>query len=110
MADITEHPSLEGKVYLAVVIDAWSRRVIGWSIADQARTELVVDALDMACWRRKPASGQVIHHADHGTQGGFNWSSQHLDDGGNDGTATRMDARTHRTISNEVTRSAVTSA
>lgn len=68
VADITEHPSLEGKVYLAVVIDAWSRRVIGWSIADHLRTELVVDALDMACWRRKPAPGEVIHHADHGSQ------------------------------------------
>lgn len=68
VADITEHSSLEGKVYLAVVIDAWSRRVIGWSIADHLRTELVVDALDMACWRRKPVPGEVIHHADHGSQ------------------------------------------
>ncbi len=42
----TEHSSVEGKVYLAVVIDAWSRRVMGWSIADH-RTELVVDALNM---------------------------------------------------------------
>jgi putative transposase len=68
VADITEHSSVEGKVYLAVVIDAWSRRVIGWSIADHLRTELVVDALDMACWRRKPTPGEVIHHADHGSQ------------------------------------------
>lgn len=68
VADVTEHSSVEGKVYLAVVIDAWSRRVIGWSIADHLRTELVVDALDMACWRRKPTPGEVIHHADHGSQ------------------------------------------
>ena len=68
MADITEHPTAEGKVYLAVVVDAWSRRVVGWSITDHLRTELVCDALDMACWRRKPPSGEVIHHADHGTQ------------------------------------------
>jgi putative transposase len=68
VADITKHSSVEGKVYLAVVIDAWSRRVIGWSIADHLRTELVVDALDMACWRRKPVPGEVVHHADHGTQ------------------------------------------
>lgn len=69
VADITEHPTREGKVYVAVVIDAWSRRVIGWSIADHLRTELVVDALDMACWRRKPAPDSgLIHHADHGTQ------------------------------------------
>ena len=44
----TEHPTAEGKVYLAVVLDAWSRRVVGWSIADHLRSELVVDALDMA--------------------------------------------------------------
>lgn len=68
VADISEHSSVEGKVYLAVVLDAWSRRVIGWSIADHLRTELVCDALDMACWRRKPSPGQVIHHADHGSQ------------------------------------------
>lgn len=69
VADITEHPTREGKVYVAVVLDAWSRRVIGWSIADHLRTELVVDALDMACWRRKPTpESGLIHHADHGTQ------------------------------------------
>ncbi len=69
VADITEHPTREGKVYLAVVIDAWSRRVIGWSITDHLRTELVVDALDMACWRRKPdPESGLVHHADHGTQ------------------------------------------
>jgi putative transposase len=66
--DVTEHPSREGKVYLAVVLDAWSRRVVGWSIADHLRTELVVDALQMAIWRRQPADGQTIAHSDHGSQ------------------------------------------
>lgn len=51
------------------MVDAWSRRVIGWSIADHLRTELVADALDMALWRRRPEPGSgLIHHADHGTQ------------------------------------------
>lgn len=68
VADITEHPTTEGKVYVAVVIDAFSRMVAGWSIADHLRTELVVDALEMALWRRKPAAGQLVHHSDHGTQ------------------------------------------
>ncbi len=69
VADITEHPTREGKVYLAAVVDAWSRRVVGWSIADHLRTELVTDALDMAVWRRRPRSGSgLIHHSDHGTQ------------------------------------------
>ena len=48
VADVTEHPTGDGKVYLAVVVDAWSRRVVGWSIADHIRAELVVDALQMA--------------------------------------------------------------
>ena len=69
VADITEHPTREGKIYLAAVVDAWSRRVVGWSITDHLRTELVVDALDMALWRRRPEAGSgLIHHADHGTQ------------------------------------------
>jgi putative transposase len=67
VADITEHPTAEGKVFVAAVIDAWSRRVVGWSIADHPRSALVVDALDMAIWRRRPAPG-LIHHADHGAQ------------------------------------------
>jgi putative transposase len=68
VADITEHPTGEGTVYLAVVLDAWSRRVIGWSIADHIRAELVVDALQMAIWRRRPSPGQTVHHSDHGSQ------------------------------------------
>ncbi len=64
--DITQHRTDEGWVYMAVVIDAWSRRVVGWSIADHLRTELVVDALDMAIMRRRPAGTTV--HGDHGTQ------------------------------------------
>jgi putative transposase len=55
-------------VYLCAVLDAWSRRVVGWSIADHLRAELVVDALDMARWRRRPPQDQTIMHTDHGTQ------------------------------------------
>jgi putative transposase len=68
VADITEHPTGDGKVYAAVVIDAWNRQVVGHSIADHLRAELVVDALDMACWRQRPVAGQTVHHSDHGTQ------------------------------------------
>ncbi|MBW3579003.1 MAG: IS3 family transposase [Actinobacteria bacterium] len=78
VADVTEHPTGDGKVYLAVMIDAFSRLVVGHSIADHLRTELVLDALDMACCRRKPAAS-TIHHSDHGTQGEFKRSSQHLE-------------------------------
>lgn len=68
LTDITEHPTASGKIYLAAVLDVWSRRVVGWSIADHLRTELVTDALQMALWRRRPLEGQTILHSDHGTQ------------------------------------------
>ncbi len=66
--DVTEHPTSEGKVFLAVVLDAFSRRVVGWSIADHIRSELVVDAVQMAIWRRQPPTGQTVAHSDHGSQ------------------------------------------
>ena len=64
--DVTQHRSGEGWIYLAVVIDAWSRRVVGWSIADHMRAELVADAIDMATLRRRPPTG-AIAHSDHGS-------------------------------------------
>jgi len=66
--DVTEHPTGEGKVYLAVVLDAFSRRAVGWSIGDHIRAELVVDAVQMALWQRRPPAGQTIAHSDHGSQ------------------------------------------
>ncbi len=54
LTDITEHPTKEGKLYCAAVMDAYSRRIIGWSIAKHMRTELVIDALGMATLRRQP--------------------------------------------------------
>jgi len=57
----------EGWLYLAVILDAYSRKVVGWAMADHLRTELVLSALEMALWNRRPAAG-VIHHSDHGCQ------------------------------------------
>ena len=68
LMDVTEHPTAEGKVYLAAVLDGFSRRVIGWSIADHMRSELVVDALQMAVWRRQPLTNHTVAHSDHGSQ------------------------------------------
>jgi putative transposase len=82
VADITFVPTASGFLYLAVVLDAWSRKIVGWSMANHLRAELVVAALEMAIGQRRP--GDVIHHSDQGSQGGFNWSSQHLDEGGCD--------------------------
>jgi putative transposase len=67
VADITYVPTEEGWLYLATVLDAWSRRIVGWAMADMLRTELVVEALNMAVWNRRPAAG-VVHHSDRGAQ------------------------------------------
>ena len=66
-ADITYVRTNEGFLHLAFVLDVYSRRIVGWSMADHLRTELVVDALEMAVRRRKPAAG-LVHHSDRGTQ------------------------------------------
>lgn len=65
--DSTEHPTSTGKVYCAAVLDVFTRKIVGWSIADHMRSELVVDALQMAIWRRHPAPGAIVH-ADRGSQ------------------------------------------
>jgi putative transposase len=72
VTDITEHPTVEGKVYCAAVLDAYSRLIVGWSIAEHMRTELVTDALGMAIIRRqpdkRPGDNRTILHSDHGCQ------------------------------------------
>lgn len=67
MADLSYVPTRQGWLYLAVVLDAASRTVVGWSMADHLRTELPLAALDMALHRRRPAPG-AIHHSDLGCQ------------------------------------------
>jgi putative transposase len=76
VADITYLPTWQGFLYLAVVIDAFSRRVVGWSMATYLRTELVLDALEMALGTRRPGPG-LVHYSDHGSQREFKESSQH---------------------------------
>ena len=67
VADITQQRCWDGWLYVAVVIDAFSRRVVGWSMADHLRTDLVLDALNMAVAHRRP-NVEVVHHSDHGCQ------------------------------------------
>ncbi len=86
VADITYLRTGEGWLYLAAVQDAYSRQIVGWSMATHTRAELVVDALTMALARRRPDPG-LIHHSDQGSQGGFNWLSQRLSEEGCDGQA-----------------------
>jgi putative transposase len=66
-ADITYVNTDEGFLYLAFVLDVYSRRLVGWAMESHLRTELVLGALEMAVWRRKPAPG-LIHHSDQGVQ------------------------------------------
>jgi putative transposase len=72
VTDITEHPTKEGKVYCAAVLDAYSRIIAGWSLAEHMRTELVTDALGMAILRRQrdkqPDNKRTILHSDRGSQ------------------------------------------
>ena len=66
VADITYMPTGEGFLYLAVVVDAFSRRVVEWAMTDRLKTEPVLAALEMAIQKRRPR--KVVHHSDHGTQ------------------------------------------
>ncbi|WP_431768793.1 IS3 family transposase [Salinibacter sp.] len=66
VADITYVPTDAGYLYLAVVLDAFGRRIVGWAMADHLRTELVLDALDMAAEQRSPE--ETVHHSDQGCQ------------------------------------------
>ena len=67
VTDITEHPTREGKVLCAAVLDASSRKIVGWAIDSKQDSTLVVNALDMAIRARTPAPGGIVH-ADHGVQ------------------------------------------
>ncbi len=81
VADITYVKTHSGWVYVAFVIDVFSRMVVGWQASKSLRSDLALDALEMAIWNRKRAGidvSGVVHHSDRGVQGGFTWSSQHL--------------------------------
>ena len=66
VADITYMPTAVGFLYLAVVLDAWSRKIVGWAMTNHLRAESVLDAMEMAIGQRRPAD--VIHHSDQGSQ------------------------------------------
>jgi transposase InsO family protein/transposase-like protein len=68
VTDITEHPTREGKLYCCVVLDVFSRRVVGWSIDSHQATPLVTNALAMAINNRRPTRDQTVIHSDHGSQ------------------------------------------
>ena len=88
LADFTYVATWEGFVYVAFIIDAFARRIVGWRVSRSARTDFVLDALEQALYARRPVrQGGLVHHSDRGMQGGLKWSSQHLDGGSCDDEA-----------------------
>ena len=75
VTDITYVWTLEGWLYLAVILDLFSRRVVGWSLSERLERSVALDALKMALRDRQPPQG-LLHHSDRGSQPGFKWSSQ----------------------------------
>src|SRR4051794_21873607 len=97
LADITYIPTGQGWLYLAVILDLFTRKVVGWAMRDHMRAELTMAALTMAIQRRRPGPG-LIHHSDRGSQGRIKWLSQHLDEGVAMGTRKRRSDRAGRGI------------
>ena len=104
VADLTYVATWRGFVYVAFVIDVLARRIVGWRVSSSLRTDLALDALEQALYAR-PASDQLVHHSDRGSQGEFNWSWQHLDDevlrcrkGNGDGQTGRVGQRCVRLV------------
>jgi transposase InsO family protein len=111
LADFTYLRCHEGVVFFAFVIDAFSRRIVGWQFAANMRTDLVLDALRMALTTRDHgADVTLIHHSDAGSQGGFKWWSQRLSLEGCDGQAGGLDDRVDGQGAFEVARGAVAAA
>jgi hypothetical protein len=107
LTDITEHPTEEGKLYLCAIRDVCSGRIVGYSMDSRMKAALAVSALRNAIALRSPVA--TIVHSDRGSQGGFNWSSQHLDPGGVGGQASRVDGGAYRAVADEVAGGAVAS-
>ena len=110
VCDLTRLRCWDGVLYLAFVIDVFSRRVVGWQLATHMRTTLVLDALRMALTHRRPgADVALVVHSDAGSQGGFTRSSQHLDVRSGDGQAGWVDEGVDGALGDEVAGQAVAS-
>jgi len=110
IADFTYLATADGWLYVAVVIDLYSRRVVGWSMQPQMTAQLVTDAMMMAIWRRRPKAASLLHHSDQGSQGVFNRSSQHLQLWRCYGKTYRLHPAVNRTCGNALTRGPFASA
>jgi putative transposase len=84
VTDLTYVATWAGTVYVCFIVDVFSRTIVGWRTATNMRTDMVLDALEMARWSRGTRFVDLVCHSDAGSQGELNWSSQHLDRGGVD--------------------------
>jgi transposase InsO family protein len=81
VSDFTYVATWQGFVYVAFIIDVFARRIVGWRVSRRAHADFVLDALEQALHDRRPLKGGLIHRSDKGSQGGFQWSSQHCGGG-----------------------------
>jgi len=109
LSDITEHWTTEGKLYCCAIKDVFSNRIVGWAIDERMKARLVVAAIEMAVARRGGNVAGCILHSDRGSQGGFNWSSQHLDQEVEHGSASWVDEGVDGTVADEVAGGSVAS-
>jgi transposase InsO family protein len=77
VSDFAYVATWSGFVYVAFVIDAYARRIVGWRVSRTAQAGFVLDALEQALHERRPLRGGLAHHSDRGVQLGLKWSSQH---------------------------------
>ena len=115
VADFTYVRTWAGFSYVAFIVDVFAQRIVAWHVATDKRTELVLIPLRIALWDRDRhghpvQAGELIHHHDAGSQGGFNLSSQHLDRGGVHGQTSGVDAGVDGQGADEVAGHAVAAA
>jgi len=110
VSDLTYVSTWQGWLYVAFVIDVFARRIVGWRVSSSMRTDFVLDALEQALYDHQPErDGSLICHSDRGSQGGFNWSSQHLQSWRCYGKTYRADAAVNGAPSHALTRCAFAS-
>ena len=110
VTDLTYVPTWSGFAYVCFIVDAFSRTIVGWRVASHMRTDMVLDALEMARWSRGTVLEGLRCHSDAGSQTEFNWWSQHFDHGGVDGTANSVDERVDGQVGDEVAGRTVSSS
>jgi hypothetical protein len=107
LTDITEHRTSEGKLYLCAIKDLCSNRIVGYALDERMNASLAVRALRNAIRLRDPKN--TVVHSDRGSQGEFNWSSQHLNHGGVNGQASGVDEGVDGAVTDEVAWRAIVS-